>query len=102
MSRADSFLASIEDIIHFAKDKAIFDVQCRVNSEMDKLRSARYSEQSEISGTITRELALTRFKLDRLRQKVHGLPEEYHALIIPLIDKYQQRINDMRKKRNNI
>ncbi len=102
MKNSETLLSSIEDIVNYAKAKTIFEVQADVNGAFGDLRSAEFNKNSDLLAEVTKDLSLTKFKLDRLKKKTEQLPKEYEMVISPLINEFEKRVKELRQRRGHI
>lgn len=95
----NNLLVTIEDIINHAKTKTVYEVQSRINTELAKIRKANFDKESVIMGEITKDLNLTKLKLDLLKESTKYIPQECRVIIMPLINELEKHIKVLRKKR---
>ena len=99
MKKIDEFLDMINDIVHYAQSKTLYEVECQVFEELKNLRRADFESKLSKHLQLTKELALTKNKLDRLKKRTETLPKEYSTIILPLISQLDEKVERLRKER---
>ena len=89
----------LEEIFEYAEKKEIYNVECRVKSALNKLIEADYKKNSSICHDLTKDLALTKMKLELFKAQTKNLTFEYNILIEPLMRELENRIATLRKER---
>lgn len=97
----DDLLSAVTEIIDFAKEQALYDVQCRVNEQLAKWRQGKFASDAGFMHKVTLDLASVKLKLDLLKARIVGYPEEMRAALEPLFSEGQARIDELRKLRNS-
>lgn len=92
-------LDSVEELVAYARDKALFEADCRMREKAAALRSAMFACESVRSITVTKELARCKVKLKLLKNEASRLPETMKQLTVPLLDELEERISGLRKLR---
>ena len=98
---AGDLLSAVTEIVDFAKDQALYDVQCRVNEQLAKCRQEKFASEARLMHKVTLDLASVKLKLDLLKVRIVGYPEELKAALEPLFAEGHTRIEELRRIRNS-
>lgn len=100
MSTCKAFLLIIDEIINYVNKKELSAAQDLINAAREKLRKTDFRNNITLAHELTKDLALTKNKLVRLKEKVKNFSSEYDSIINPLIIDLERRICILREKRN--
>ena len=93
----DGIVESVGGIVAYARQKALYEADCRVREELERMRRIMYTCESVQCRKATVELARCKVKLKHLRGEVDKVPIALKVLFNPLVSDLESRIIAFRK-----
>ena len=101
-SYCNHLLDVVTEIVNYARAKAIYEVQCETNRALAELRQTRLECEADQMNQLTRNLNMTKIKLRILKTQVQGFPPEYQDALEPLFQAAEEKMEELRKKRDKL
>lgn len=97
----NDLISIIDDILSTIKYKVVSDQVIKEKKELYNKAKIKFFEDLKINHNTTKNLAITKLKLEILKNKTSNLPENYKNLVTELIKDLEDRIEYLRLKRNS-
>ena len=102
MTFFSTILDCIGYLIDYHKSKTMEQWRSEERILKHKLRQSEYDSKKFKLNELTKDLAISKFKLAQIKKKSARLPKEYADIIMPLIDELEHRIEQIRMDRKNV
>lgn len=92
-----AIVEAIGEIVAYARQKALYEADCRVREELEHMRKAAFACQVERCRVATIDLARSKRKLVLLSKEVSRIPSALKVLIEPLVAELEARVEILRQ-----
>ena len=94
-------LDAVGELASFARNKALYESDCRLREKAAEIRSALFAEESSRNLSDTKELAKCKMKLALLKECVMSASQSARQLLAPLVNELETRIEALRVARKH-
>lgn len=94
-----AFLDAVGVLASYAREKALYEADCRLREKAAEIRAALFANESARCLSVTTELARCKMKLSLLKKEVMSDQQPARQLLLPLLEDLEARIAELRSRR---
>ena len=98
----EAIVDGVRMLAQYAREKALYEADCRIQAEMVRLRSALYQCDARAMTEVTAELHRSRCKLELLKREIASTPPNLREFLSPLVLLLEERVRGLRTRRQRM
>ena len=98
----EALVDGVRALAQYARDKALYEADCRIQEELARLRSVIYRRDAGEMTGLTVELNRCKCKVALLQMEIESTPPSVREFLSPLASELETRIDELRAKRRRM